>query len=289
MIYFRFFLMIAPLLFVYGWRVTPGFNSPRNGIAASRSASPVADKLSVRESTSELQVTVGGRLFVFGKARGTLEKVKVGMHILPFSQVPGIQGSKSTLSKVAWKKLKDGSIQVQTSYHPWPETLTWTVYVNGMLKMEASSQREDFASSSAWLGLGFSYPEYQLNQIFWKGNLAQTSGEQGYWKNENYQPFGQSEQTGVPAYDVFFQQIQSMKLEFETVTVDVRAESPGVFFRMGKLEYQDPNYPEISSELGFLFNLDESKAKGLQQASSEISQKAKSISLNPLVLWFHFQ
>ena len=76
-----------------------------------------------------------------------------------------------------------------------------------------------------------------------------------------------------------------MKLEVETVTVDVRAECAGIVFRMGEIENQDSNY----SELGFLFNHSENKANALQQESYEIGQKTKPISLNPLVLWFHFQ
>jgi hypothetical protein len=287
MMCFRFFLMITLLLLCHTWSGEPIFKNP-DLISAESSDDLAVDRISVRESTSELQVTVGERLFVFGKAKGTLDKVKVGMHVLPFSQIPDIQGNESTFSKVAWKKLKDGSLQVQASYDPWPATLTWTVFASGELKMEAASQTGDF-SSNAWLGLGFSYPEYQLNQIFWKGNPALSSEDQGYWKNENYQPLGQSDPTDGQPHGVFFQQIQSMKLEFETVTLDVRTESPGIFFRMGKLENQDANYPEINSGLGFLFNLAENKAMVLEQESSAINQKAKSISLNPLVLWFHFQ
>ena len=248
-----------------------------------------ADRISVRESTSELQVSVGSKLFVFGKAKGTLDKVKVGMHVLPFSQAPGVQGNESTFSKVAWKKLKNGSIQIQSSYKPWPATLTWTVLASGQLMLEASSTATSNFVANGWLGLGFDYPEYQLNQISWEGNQPQSSRAHGVWKNENYMPFGYAQPPVEQKQDVFFQPIQSVKLEFESVTVDVRAESPGIFFGMRNAESQDSNFPEINSDLGFLLDLTGNRAVFLPQAPSEVNLKSKSDSLNPLVLWFHFQ
>ena len=118
----------------------------------------------VRESTTDIQVRVGEKLYVFGKAQGTLDNVKIGMHLLNFAQNPVISGVKAEFHQVSWKKLKNGAIQIQSSYHPWPNTLTWLVMPDGKLKMEASASdpsKVDLAN----LGLGFDFPDDELREM----------------------------------------------------------------------------------------------------------------------------
>lgn len=246
------------------------------------------EKISVRESTVDLQISVGEKIFVFGKAKGTLDKVKVGMHVLPFSQVPGAQGNESTFTKVSWKKLKDGSIQIQSFYTPWPHTLTWTVLANGELKMEALATQQNLTDGE-WLGLGFNYPKHQLYQISWKGDKQHNHPDQGHWKNKNFISLADSGQGIGNDPDSFFQQIQSIKLEFESVIVDIRTENPDVYFRLGGAENQDPSSPVINSDLGFLFSQPSIKMDLHPQFPSENNQFKSPVPLNPLVLWFHFQ
>lgn len=245
-------------------------------------------KISVRESTVDLQVAVGETIFVFGKAKGTLDKVKVGMHVLPFSQVPGSQGNESLFSKVSWKRLKDGSIQIQSSYNPWPMTLTWTVLENGQLKMEASAPQASF-ENIGWLGLGFNFPYHQLNQVSWKGDKSLTMDNQGLWKNKNFTPMAESDRQLLVESESFFHQIDTVKLEFESVTVDVNSGTPGIYLGLRSAENQADSYPKIDSDLGFLFYLPTVKSEKLPSPPSENIQSDKSVSLNPLVLWFHFQ
>jgi hypothetical protein len=117
------------------------------------------NRISVRESTVDLQVRVGERLFVFGKASGNLEKVKVGMNVLEFAQSSQIEGLNSSLKKVEWKKQKDGTILIRSSYEPWPNQLSWIIDELGQLKMEVSP------SQVANSGLGFNIPELDLEKL----------------------------------------------------------------------------------------------------------------------------
>ncbi|OYX10813.1 MAG: hypothetical protein B7Z16_18025 [Algoriphagus sp. 32-45-6] len=117
------------------------------------------NRISVRESTVDLQVRVGDRLFVFGKASGNLEKVKVGMNVLEFAQSSQIEGVNSSLKKVEWKKQKDGTILIRSSYEPWPSQLSWIIDERGQLKMEVSPSK---ATNS---GLGFNIPELDLEKL----------------------------------------------------------------------------------------------------------------------------
>lgn len=245
-------------------------------------------KISVRESTTELQISVGGSIFVFGKSKGTLDKVKVGMHVLPFAQVPAPESSPSNFSKVSWKKLKDGSIQIQSSYQPWPVTLTWTVFANGQLKMEASAPSGDF-STNGWLGLGFNIPDKALNQVSWEAGNSGSANPGGFWKNSNFIEMADPELEMSAEANGFFQLIQKAKLEFESVTVEIRSETPGVFLGLGQPENQDDNFPKFNSDLALLFNSQVSKPNTPTQTPSEMTVLEPIVSLNPLVLWFHFQ
>jgi hypothetical protein len=128
------------------------------------SNSDLSNPIIVRESTVDLQVRVGEKLYVFGKSQGTLDMVKVGMHLFSFAQNPKIEGIKADFAHVSWKKLKDGSIQIQSSYKPWPSQLTWLVLPDGRLKMEATSP-EISGGPLDNMGVGFDFPEDELKSM----------------------------------------------------------------------------------------------------------------------------
>lgn len=287
--HFRFPLLVSLLLIASWWNKGFYTETPSRfqSVHFTHENFPI-DKISVRESTVDLQVSVGHKIFVFGKAKGTLDKVKVGMHVLPFSQVPGDQGNESSFTKVSWKKLKDGSIQIQSSYNPWPLGLTWTVLANGELKMEVSSPPQNYANESL-LGLGFNYPDHQLMQVSWKGDKPLSHEGQGHWKNQNFIPLAETGQEIKHSPDSLFHQIQSLKLEFESVKLEVRTENQGVHFSLGQVENQTANYPKINADLGFFFKQAVDKTDHLPQTTTEIKPVNNSLSSNPLVLWFHFQ
>jgi hypothetical protein len=243
-----------------------------------------SDKISVRESNTELQVTVGEKIFVFGKARGTLDKVKVGMHVLHFSQVSTYEGNWSTFTNVNWRKLKDGSIQIQSSYRPWPHFLTWTVLANGQLKMVASAPPADF-SELGWLGLGFNYPDQMLYQVSWNSPEAGF----GQWENQNYIPLASPEIEIQSEDPGFFQPFHTAKLEFESVTIDVSTETAGLFLGFGQSHYRNSTLPFLKSDLAFLFNQPEIQLSKEPQAPSAPGSSERGVSSSPLVLWFHFQ
>lgn len=116
----------------------------------------------VRESTIDLQIRVGHKLYVFGKTSGNLEKVKIGMHVLEISQSKEIPGLASKLKKVEWKKQKDGSVTISSQYDPWPNSLVWSVSSNGELKLHISGSA---ALEKDLAGLGFFIPEHDLQEV----------------------------------------------------------------------------------------------------------------------------
>lgn len=244
----------------------------------------LTEKISVRESNFDLQVTVKDKIFVFGKAKGTLDKIKVGMNVLPFCQAPENEVNPNEFSKVTWKKLKDGSIQIQSSYNPWPSTLSWIVYADGRLKMEASAPPTELVNAR-WLGLGFNFPDQMLNQISW--NTGSVGG--GEWKNQNYIPMANPEIEIESQKSGFFQQVRSVRLDFESVSLEVNAENTEVVFGLGDNPSQDNSYPKLKSDMVFLFNRpNQQLEKPSQSPSGDTDSKSTQLK-TPLVLWFHFQ
>lgn len=282
---FRFLLatVIFPVLICTGWFSdfgTSTFSKESIGLAAD----PKPGQISVRESNVELQVAVGNKIFVFGKAKGTLDKLKVGMNVLHFSQSSLEETGSNEFSNVSWKKQKDGSILIKSSYKPWPNSLSWTVLADGRLKLEVSSPSSEI-SNSKWAGLGFNYPDQLLNQISWNSS----GSEVGYWKNLHYTPMSDQDVELEGNFEGFFKPMSTVKMEFESVILDVSAETSDIFFGLGDFQNSDNSYSQQPSDLVFFFNppLQESE-KPLQSPSDQSSNRPNQPK-EQLVLWFHFR
>ena len=282
---FRFLLatVILSISFCTGW-LSDFDNSLFLKKSISLPADPKPGQISVRESNVELQVAVGNKIFVFGKAKGTLDKLKVGMNVLHFSQSSADETTSNEFSSVTWKKLKDGSIQIKSSYKPWPHALSWTVFADGRLKLEASSPPAEF-SNSKWLGLGFNYPDQLLSQISW----SSSGSEVGYWKNVHFTPMANQEEEIEGIDQGFFKPIRTVKMEFESVMLDVSAESPGVFFGFGDFQNPEISYSRQGADMVFLFNQPLQESEKPLQTPSDRSASIKNQTKEQLVLWFHFR
>lgn len=248
---------------------------PKASFTSEISSIQSIDPIKVRESTTELHIQVGERLFVFGKSKGTLDKVKIGMHVLTFSQIPGAEGLESGFKTVTWKKLKDGSIQIQSSYSPWPASLTWTVLATGRLKMEAKGSF-DFQSSST-LGLGFDLPNYELKTLNWSAKELGT----GTWNDH------QISDEGVKPF--LLQGIEKVNLAFESVGLAISSDTPNLILKVADLKNTSPGTSK--SDLSFLF-------QGPNQANSQTELETPSgvsnnnlyqpLELSSMILWFDF-
>lgn len=219
---------------------------------SEKSTSNSANRISVRESTVDLQVRVGERLFVFGKASGNLEKVKVGMNVLEFVQSSQIEGLNSSLKKVEWKKQKDGTILIRSSYEPWPSQLSWIIDELGQLKMEVSP------NTIKNTGLGFDIPESDLRKLVLDS------------KEEN--------QLGVT------KSFHSAEIEFSEVSLKLKSASGEMLVSTSFIQPQ-----KGKSDLIFSFpGISEPSDLPLQSPGDGQKQKATSTSVQPYILWFDF-
>lgn len=94
----------------------------------------VENPISIRESTVDLQLRVGEQLFVFGKASGGLEKIKIGMKLLDFHQLSS-QDFEEKDTKLQWKRNRNGSILIQKIIDGKINSF-WTVFPSGILQFE---------------------------------------------------------------------------------------------------------------------------------------------------------
>lgn len=219
---------------------------------SEKSTSNSANRISVRESTVDLQVRVGERLFVFGKASGNLEKVKVGMNVLEFAQSSQIEGLNSSLKKVEWKKQKDGTILIRSSYEPWPSQLSWIIDELGQLKMEVSP------NTIKNTGLGFDIPESDLRKLVLDS------------KEEN--------QLGL------IKSFHSAEIEFSEVSLKLKSASGEMLVSTSFIQPQ-----KGKSDLIFSFpGISEPSDLPLQSPGDGQKQKATSTSVQPFILWFDF-
>ncbi len=228
------------------------FNFGFGKFPSEKSTSNSANRISVRESTVDLQVRVGERLFVFGKASGNLEKVKVGMNVLEFAQSSQIEGLNSSLKKVEWKKQKDGTILIRSSYEPWPSQLSWIIDELGQLKMEVSP------NTIKNTGLGFDIPESDLRKLVLDS------------KEEN--------QLGVT------KSFHSAEIEFSEVSLKLKSASGEMLVSTSFIQPQ-----KGKSDLIFSFpGISEPSDLPLQSPGDGQKQKATSTSVQPFILWFDF-
>lgn len=209
----------------------------------------------VRESTVDLQIRVGHRLYVFGKSSGNLEKVKIGMHVLEIAQNKEIPGIASVLKKVEWKKQKDGSVTISSFYDPWPQSLVWSIYPSGELKLLISGAQV----IDQFTGLGFNIPENDLQQVRVNDVLL----------SEGFSDRLHSSST-----------IQKAQIDFSEVKLIVKSDPSGFHFSTVNPELAQPQ-----ADLIFYFpNQSASKSDSVTSSNSKPSSASHNATL-----WFDFQ
>lgn len=231
-----------------------------------------SDAISVRESTVDLQIRVDQKIFVFQKANGNLEKVKVGMHVLPFAQIPKIDGLESSFKNFTWKRAKDGSIQIRSFYGPESASLVWTIFKDGRLKFEALGEN---LKNQEFLGLGFDFQEGGIKHVHWKNSIQ----EPGEYSFESVSDRGNVLE--VQSFSV-------LNLDFNEVKVGVKTETPQSHFRISA----DQSDQSSISNLNFLFYSITSQSHPSEPVSpNSISGSGSGIGhldRDPIVLWFDF-
>ncbi|MBN3582181.1 beta-galactosidase [Algoriphagus aestuarii] len=258
--------------------------------------------IKVRESVSDLQIEVDGRIYFFGKKYGNLEMVKVGRKYVYLSQNPKIEGHGEQQVKVTWKKIQDGSIQVKSVYENYPKELIWTVLPTSELKLEMSTPYSS-QSDLELLGIGFNYPDSLV-----KGAKLIADGPYRVWKNRregSYFGFWEKEyndtQTGFsfdnlvyPEFKGYYSNFHAVNILTTETEIDIRTETPGLFLSLFKPKFPESSTPGVrpkqtDSEISFVYDIPAigTKFHAGKEMMSEI--KKPMPVLKPIVLWFRFR
>ena len=136
-----------------------------------------SSKVTIKETAAVYAVAANGLNLTFDKTGGLLKQVKNGRGIIPFSNGPVLQEGVNNFKGFSYKM--DGENLVIFSRFDKKEsynTLEWTVYPSGWLKMQVRYFPSAYFSTYA--GLNFSYPETEIQSVNYKGD-----GPYRVWKN----------------------------------------------------------------------------------------------------------
>jgi hypothetical protein len=134
-------------------------------------------KVNLKEDAKVYQVSANGINLTFDKITGLLQQAKNAKGIIPFSNGPILQEGVNNFKGFTQKM--DGENLVISSKFDKKEswnTLQWTIYPSGWLKMEVEYFPSDYFTT--FVGLNFSYPESEIKAVEYKGN-----GPYRVWKN----------------------------------------------------------------------------------------------------------
>lgn len=205
-----------------------------------RQADPIFP-ISLRESSTQYQVAVGDKIYFFTKSTGFLEKVMVDRKIINFHQNPaGRNVLEGQHKKPDWKKLKDGSIQIN-SYKGNTKLISWTVMPNSELKFEGSVALSEL--DSAFGILHVTLPAEKLLSIKWIGNAAseyaEAEGKFGLWERNLQNQAKQFQSSSIePSWSGHYTGLHAVKFLMEEGEIELRnmSEDLVLSLRMARAE-----------------------------------------------------
>lgn len=259
--------------------------------------------IKVRESIADLQVEVEGKLFFFGKKSGNLELVKIGRKFFYLSQNPVLEGIDIEPEKISWKKKKDGSIEVSSSYQDERGYLTWTVLPNGQLKLEVAISQLNWKGKEL-PGVGFNLPDSLIQKVdlisdgpssVW--SYRREVVEFGLWEkiNQKIQEEGNLEENQFPEFKGEYANFHAVKLTTQEGEIEIKTETSGIVFSLFKpllptLFTSGLQKDQLRSDLSFHYDNFAFRTKNSLIMEPEATNVNESdLDLKPLILWFNFR
>ena len=131
----------------------------------------------IKETAATYEAIANGVSVSFNKTTGLLTAVKNEKGIIPFTNGPVLQEGENNFKGFSYKMDGDklvisSKFDKKTSFN----TLEWTVYPSGWIKMQVKYFPSAYFTTFA--GLNFSYPESEIKSVNYKGN-----GPYRVWKN----------------------------------------------------------------------------------------------------------
>lgn len=222
-----------------------------NGVYFKNRAVLQQQAVLVRESSTDLQLAVGNRLFVFGKALGDLQLVKVNREPIYLSQVRADKDSRPNQRKVTWRQSDDGSVEIFSVNDLSSEYFSWTVFPSGEALLKTGFGTGNISYSKA----GFNYKVADIKGIKWIGNgpfpkaeLGRAISGFGLWVQTN------SLEITTPASSYrpdntsgFYTDIHALQLTGDRGQVEIRMESTDVVLSINRSQTGGNEFPNGSN------------------------------------------
>ena len=291
-------------LFTWSWPVVQPWEKAKEILKSSEAGEGV---ISVRETGDAVTAAVAGVEITFAKADGTLLSVKNRKREVSLTGGPKPVGVSSKITETKWEKDAEGNFSFETSTDHYPSKMTWTLFKNGLLKLEASPLQRG-VSNIDFLGISFNYPEEQCTGVRWMG-----SGPYRVWKNRlKGSTFGVWEKaynntvTGESFNNLVYPEFKGYHGELFWATMEttesdftVISETPNLYFRLftpAKPKHVAggtyPPFPE--GDLSFLLEIPaigtkfkQPEALGPQSTKGRFSGHTGDEGY-PIELWFVF-
>ncbi|GGF27803.1 glycoside hydrolase family 2 TIM barrel-domain containing protein [Echinicola rosea] len=180
-----------------------------------------------------------GKIKVYFNEYYALEKVEKNAQEIPFS---GPIFNSETAPKSTDVQLDEqGNYHIRVEYTAYPSVVKWTLYPNGLIKVEASAPDRS-QSGKPYAGLHFDFPEEQVAGIQWLGDGPYRVWQNrlrgarfGIWQkdyNNTITGYSTKGRLEYPEFKGYHADLFAYRLATESGDFSVYAERPGLFFRL---------------------------------------------------------
>ena len=193
--------------------------------------------LNFSESDSLYTIVAGRITYQFNKSNGLLQEVKKSNAVIPFANGPVVEQGANNFSGFTIKSNND-SLTIASVFekqHAF-NTLQWTIYASGLLKMELHYFPAAYFTD--FIGVNFSFPESAIKGVqymgkgpyrVWKNRMK--GNQLGVW-NKNYNSTETGESWNYPEFKGYHSNMYWCKFITTGQTFTVFTENEDLFFRL---------------------------------------------------------
>ena len=206
-------------------------------VAANNITKKGTGPLKLAEADSIYTVTASDMTYRFNKMSGLLESVQKNNQFIPFNNGPYVQEGASNFSGFTVKQEND-SVIISSAFDKQKSfnTLQWTIYASGLLKLEVHYFPEAYFADL--IGVNFSFPEKNIKAVQYMGNgpyrvwKNRMKGNQfGSW-NKNYNKTETGEQWIYPEFKGYYSNMYGCKFITDQIPFTVFTENEDLFLRL---------------------------------------------------------
>ncbi len=291
-------------LYTWSWPVVQPDEIAREMIPENKDG----NEIEVTENGGNITVSANDVEIVFNKKDGTIESVKNKNGLISLTGGPVPVGVETELKEVNWKTDNEGNFVLETTYSRYPGKMVWTVFKNGLVKLEADPIKGRLTNID-FIGISFNYPDEKCEAVTWMGRgpyrvwKNRTKGHNiGVWEKEyNNTITGDSfNELIYPEFKGYHGNLYWAKLKTSESDFTIITETPNLYFQLftpGNPKHVAggtyPVFPE--GDISFLYDIPAIGTKFKQaEALGPKSQKGvyqgrRGDENYPIKLWFDFK